>query len=639
MLSVTRSEHNPILRPNWEHAFEAAATFNGCPVKTGTGKSVLLLYRALSEPQFYEGVEIMLSVIGKAESKDGVRFPKTAPFIVPEESWERYGCEDPRVTKIGGKYYIFYTALGTYPFSPEGITVGLAISSDLKKVDEKHHVTHFNSKAMTLFPKKINGKFAALLSVNTDQPPATIALAFFDKESDMWSEAYWEVWHAGLPDHALHLSKRTGDHVEIGAPPLETAKGWLLIYSHIYHYGTSEQVFGIEAVLLDKNDPQKILGRTQTPIIMPQENYELYGMVDNITFPSGAYIEGDDLHIYYGAADTTVCRATTPLARLLQDMTQQGGELLFERAKENPILEPILEHDWEDKAVFNPAAFFEDGKIHLVYRAMGHEDTSVMGYAVLSDLATVEERLPEPIYVPRELFEQKLNPGNSGCEDPRITKMENTYFMCYTAFDAINPPRVAMTSISVNAFKERRFDEWTTPVLISSPGIDDKDAAIFPEKINGQYVFLHRFQPNIDLCYIEHLVELDGKNFLPRNPIMRPRPGMWDDLKIGISSTPLKTKKGWLLLYHGVSSEDHRYRVGAALLDLKDPEKVIGRTDAPLFTPEMPYELEGVVPNVVFPCGSIIMGSKLVIYYGGADTVIGVATISLAKLLSHILKD
>ena len=262
-----------------------------------------------------------------------------------------------------------------------------------------------------------------------------------------------------------------------------------------------------------------------------------------------------------------------------------------------------------------------------------------MGYAVLSDIATVEERLPEPIYTPRELFEQKLNPGNSGCEDPRITKMENTYFMCYTAFDAINPPRVAMTSISVNAFKERRFDEWTTPVLISSPGIDDKDAAIFPEKINGQYVFLHRFQPNIDLCFVKHLSELDGKNFLPRNPIMRPRPGMWDDLKIGISSTPLKTKKGWLLLYHGVSSEDHRYRVGAALLDLKDPEKVIGRTDAPLFTPEMPYELEGVVPNVVFPCGSIIMGSKLVIYYGGADTVIGVATISLAKLLSHILKD
>ncbi len=639
MLSVIRSSSNPILRPNWEHAFEAAATFNGCPVKTGSGKSVSLLYRALSEPQFYEGVELMLSVIGKAESKDGVHFPKTAPFILPEESWERYGCEDPRVTRLGGKYYVFYTALSTYPFSPEGITVGLAVSTDLKTIQEKHHVTHFNSKAMTLFPKKINGKFAALLSVNTDRPPSTIALAFFDKESDMWSEAYWRNWYADIGNHAVHLSKRTGDHVEIGAPPLETTKGWLLIYSHIYHYGTPAQVFGIEAVLLDKSDPRKIIGRTQTPIIMPQENYELYGMVDNITFPSGAYIEGDDLHIYYGAADTTVCRATTPLARLLQDMTQGEGTLLFDRAKENPILVPLPDHDWEDKAVFNPAAFLEDGKIHLVYRAMGHEDTSVMGYAILSDISTVEERLPEPIYVPRELFEQKLNPGNSGCEDPRITKMGDTYYMCYTAFDAVHPPRVAMTSISVNAFKERRFDEWTTPVLISSPGIDDKDAALFPEKINGQYVFLHRFQPNIDLCFVKHLSELDGKNFLPRNPIMRPRPGMWDDLKIGISSTPLKTKKGWLLLYHGVSSEDHRYRVGAALLDLKDPEKVIGRTDAPLFTPEMEYELEGIVPNVVFPCGSIILGSKLVIYYGGADTVIGVATISLAKLLTHILRD
>jgi predicted GH43/DUF377 family glycosyl hydrolase len=114
---------------------------------------------------------------------------------------------------------------------------------------------------------------------------------------------------------------------------------------------------------------------------------------------------------------------------------------------------------------------------------------------------------------------------------------------------------------------------------------------------------------------------------------------MWDDLKIGISSTPLKTEEGWLILYHGVSFEGHRYRVGAALLDLKNPEKVLGRTDAPLFTPEMPYEKEGIVPNVVFPCGSIILGSKLVIYYGGADTVIGVATISLRKLLTHILRD
>jgi predicted GH43/DUF377 family glycosyl hydrolase len=639
MLDVIRSPHNPLLRPNWENAFEAAATFNGCPVKTGTGKAVTMVYRALSEPQFYEGVEIMLSVVGKAESKDGVSFAKTAPFIVPEESWERYGCEDPRVTKIGDTYYIFYTALSTFPFGPDGITVGLATTTDLKKIDAKHHVTHFNSKAMTLFPKKIGGKFAALLSVNTDRPPATIALAFFEKESDMWSEEYWRNFYDGLSDHAIDLSKRSGDHVEIGAPPLETSKGWLLIYSHIYHYGTAQQVFGIEAVLLDKKDPKKILGRTATPLIMPQENYELYGMVDNITFPSGAYIEGDDLHIYYGAADTTVCRATTPLARLLEDMLQPEGEIVFDRAKENPILTPVAEHAWEDKAVFNPAAFLEDGKIHLVYRAMGHEDTSVMGYAVLSDIATIEERLPEPIYVPREIFEQKLNPGNSGCEDARITRIDNTYYMCYTAFDAVNPPRVAMTTISVNAFKERRFDEWTTPVLISSPGTDDKDAAIFPEKINGHYVFLHRFQPNIDLCYVEHLVALDGKNFLPRNPIMRPRPGMWDDLKIGISSTPLKTKKGWLLLYHGVSSEDHRYRVGAALLDLKDPEKVIGRTDAPLFTPEMPYELEGIVPNVVFPCGSVIIGSKLVIYYGGADTVIGVATISLAKLLTHILKD
>lgn len=636
MLHVKRSEENPLLLPDSQNYWEDLATFNGSPLKEK--QTVHILYRALGHPELIAGVFLPLSTIGHASGKDGVHFGKHTQFIVPEEPWETYGCEDPRITKLGESYYVFYTALSTFPFTPEGITVGLAITDDLKTVREKHHVTPFNSKAMTLFPEKINGKFAALLSINTDQPPSTIALATFEHEADIWSKKHWTAWYKKLPEHALNLSKQPGDHVEIGAAPIKTKEGWLLVYSHIYRYGTPGQVFGIEAVLLDLEDPRVIIGRTKTPLLVPQEEYEHYGMIPNIVFPSGAYVEKDDLHIYYGAADTTVCRATLSLSDLLHEMLRTTSPLHFERAPENPILSPVPEHAWESKMVFNPAAIYDESNVtHLVYRAMGADDTSVFGYARSNDGIHIDERFPEPIYIPRENFELKYHPGNSGCEDARISRIGETYYMCYTAFDGINPPRVALTEISVRDFHAYRFDRWSKPILISPPGIDDKDASLFPEKINGQYVFLHRIQPSIDLNYIENLKYFDGKHYLIRNPIMLPRIGMWDDLKIGLSSTPIKTKHGWLLLYHGVSSIDHAYRVGAALLDLKHPEKVIGRTQSPIFEPEMPYEKEGIVPNVVFPCGAVIIGKNLIIYYGGADTVIGVASIELASLMKELL--
>ncbi|MEI8096642.1 MAG: hypothetical protein WCG73_00895 [Candidatus Moraniibacteriota bacterium] len=635
MYSIVRSFENPLILPDSQSFWEDVATFNGSPIQYEG--NIHMFYRALAHPEVHDGAFLQLSTIGYAVSEDGVHFNDYKQFIVPGEEWERYGCEDPRITRVGDKFYIFYTALSTYPFSPAGITVGLAITKDLKTIESKHHVTHFNSKAMTLFPEKINGEFVALLSVNTDLPPTTIALASFEKEEDMWSPEYWERWYKFFPEYALDLHKQEGDHVEIGAPPLKTEEGWLLVYCHIYNYGKAEQVFGIEAVLLDLNNPQKIIGRTPTPLMVPQEEYEHYGMIPNIIFPSGAYIEEDDLHIYYGAADTTVCRATVKLSKLLREMLKPESALRFERNPENPILSPVPEHDWEAMAAFNPAAVFEDGKVHIIYRAMGFDGTSRFGYASSSDGTHIDERLPLPIYEPRENFEKKLNPGNSGCEDARFTKLGDTYYVCYTAFDAVNPPRVAMTTILVKDFLDHKFDNFTKPILLSNAEIDNKDAALFPEKIDNQYVFIHRVQPSIHLNYIKDLSEFDGENFFVRHPILSPRINMWDDLKVGLSSTPIKTKKGWLLIYHGVSSKDHTYRVGAALLDLEHPEKVIGRTRSPLFEPEMPYELEGIVPNVVFPCGSIVVDNKLIIYYGGGDKVIGNASMDLSLLLEELV--
>ncbi len=114
--------------------------------------------------------------------------------------------------------------------------------------------------------------------------------------------------------------------------------------------------------------------------------------------------------------------------------------------------------------------------------------------------------------------------------------------------------------------------------------------------------------------------------------LIGPRPGSWESEKVGIAGTPMKTEKGWLLIYHAVSEEKH-YSLGAALLDISDPSKVLGRTIEPILTPRMDYELVGEVPNVVFSCGHIIRDDTLYIYYGGADMVTGVATCSLSWLL------
>lgn len=635
---LERSFENPVLVPESDLPWEAEGAFNGCAVRE-KGR-IHLLYRAQSLPMLHDdGPWLSMSSIGHTESDDGIHFKHHRPFIIPEEKWERYGCEDPRVTKLGDTYYTFYTALGGFPFGPENIKVGVALSKNFRKVSERHLVTPFNAKAMALFPEKIDGKFWVILTANTDLPPGKIALAAFDKEEDLWNAAKWKKWYEKLDSHALPLQRHENDHIELGAPPVRTKEGWLVFYSYIQNYRSDHPIFTVEAVLLDTNDPRKILGKSHAPLLVPEEEYEEYGKVRDIVFPSGAVTKGSAVSLYYGAADTTTCVAKGDLRRILDDIMSDPDDYpSFERFRGNPILEPVAEHFWEAKGVFNPAAVYGRGKVRLLYRAQGEDDTSVFGYAESRDGLRISKRLTDPVYVPRASFEYKMNPGNSGVEDARITKIGNTYHMLYTAVDAANPPRVAIASIGVDDFLSCRFDRFSDPVLISPHGIDDKDACLFPEKIHGKYVLLHRIQPSIDINFFDDL-DFDGTRFLTHRPFIFPRRGMWDSRKIGISSTPIRTTKGWLILYHGVSEYDSHYRVGALLLDLEHPERVIGRSRYPIFQPEKPYEREGIVPNVVFPCGSIVRGGKLFIYYGGADRVIGSASMPLPKLLKQLLRD
>jgi predicted GH43/DUF377 family glycosyl hydrolase len=638
MISVNRSSHNPILKPDHTRAWESQAVFNGCPIRRG--KKIFLLYRALSFPHYHTaaGVQLSVSDIGRAESADGINFTKRTPFIIPKESWERFGCEDPRVTSFEGKYYIFYTALSDYPFTPQGIRVGVAISDNLETIKEKHLVTPFNAKAMALFPERINGKICAILTAHTDMPPSSIAIASFNRPEDMWSETSWRQWEKTLPDHSLSLLRNPADQIEVGAPPLKTRDGWLLIYSYIRGYRTAKPLFSIEAALLDIHDPLKIIARTDLPLFVPEEQYELYGIVPKIIFPSGALQNKKNIDIYYGAADTTCCVASVNLEDLIRftketfQKRKNEFQIRFERVPDNPVIAPIAGNPWEAKATFNPGALYLNGRVHLLYRAMGNDNTSVFGYASSADGMHFNDRSPNPVYIPREPFEMKLIPnGNSGCEDPRITHVDETIYVCYTAFDGQHSPQVALTSIAADKFLKRQW-EWAKPVLISPSAFDDKDACIFPEKVKGNYMIFHRIGDNIDIAFTPTL-RLDGTTPLEEQQWLERRDGFWDGRKVGAVASPIKTKKGWIFFYHGVSESSGTYRVGAALLDLKDPTKIIGRTDYPIFEPQMPYEKNGQVANVVFPCGNVQIGDRIFLYYGGADTVIGVASIEIEKIL------
>ncbi|NTV44233.1 MAG: hypothetical protein HGA67_00870 [Candidatus Yonathbacteria bacterium] len=636
---MIRSEHNPILIPDKKNSWEAQAVFNGCPIRQG--KEVRLLYRALSMPHYQLPIndDINVSNIGIARSVDGYHFTDRKRFIVPEEPWERFGCEDPRVTYIDGSYFVFYTALSEYPFRAEGIKVGLAISDDLERVREKHLVTPFNAKGMTLFPERIGGKLWALLTVDTDSHPSFIGLASFDTKEEMISPAYWEKWYREREKHHIEFKRAKHiheDHVEVGAPPVKTDKGWLVFYSHMRNYFTGNALFTVEAVLLDLKDPRKIIGRTEFPLIVPEEHYERYGIVPNIVFPSGALVSGKRIELYYGAADTVCAIASASLPDLLENiLTKKEKRVAFKRRSARPIMEPIVEHAWESKATFNPAALRIGDTTHIVYRAMSEDNTSVMGYATTDDGIHVKERLPEPIYTPRASFEDKKVPGgNSGCEDPRLSLVEDTVYMTYTAYDGVSVPRIALTSISKKDFLAHAWQKWQTPMLISPPGVDDKDSFVFPEKVNGKYLIIHRSGVDIDLAWSDDL-SFGPDDWLEEYRWIQPRKGWWDSRKVGAVSPPHKTTKGWIFLYHGIS-DDGIYRVGAILLDKKDPTKVLARTAYPIFEPEMLYEKEGIVPNVVFPCGSTLQDDTMFIYYGGADKVLNVASISVDELLGAL---
>lgn len=636
MFTVTRNPNNPIIQSDNQHPWKSLATFNASPIEHEG--HLHLVYRAMGDVSLYKGHNLALSTIGHAISTepDLSKLTKNYQLIVPEEDWEEYGCEDPRITKIEDDYYIFYTALGGFPFSSHNIRVAVAKTRDLEKIDEKHLVTPFNAKAMALFPEQVNGKWTVILTANSDQPPSKLAIAQLDSLDQLWDKDFWIRWYTQLDTHSIDLRRLPTDHCEVGAPPILTEHGWLMIYSHIQnYYDEDNRVFGIEAVLLDRENPRIIISRTRYPFMVPEESYEMYGQLPKIVFPSGAILDDDVLTVFYGAADTTVAAATVSLAGLLQEM-ESGEKDYADRYEKNPVLEPIKDNAWESSYVLNPTAIDIDGEVQIVYRAVGPDNTSVMGLATSKDGFTIDTRLETPIYIPRADFEMKLTSpnGNSGCEDGRIVRIEDRLYVTYTGYNGRDMPAVAVSSINIKDFQAHKWDAWSKPELISPSGIDDKDAAIFPVKINNQYLVLHRIDHHVCADYVDSL-DFTTEKLTRCIQLFGPRHGMWDSQKVGINGPPILTDAGWVLFYHGIN-EDHFYCMGAVLLDKDDPTSIIGRTAAPIMVPRTKYELEGWINNVIFSCGQVVRDDTIYIYYGGADAVVCVATMSLSKLIENL---
>lgn len=322
---------------------------------------------------------------------------------------------------------------------------------------------------------------------------------------------------------------------------------------------------------------------------------------------------------------------------------------LLHKPDKNPLISPKSDNDWEAFTTFNPAAIYEADKVHLLYRAQGFDYRSVVGYATSSDGLMVDYRQSYPCYVPTMPFEKgqegrKLESryvsggGCEGCEDPRITRIDNRIYMTYVAFNGSDPPRIALTSIALTDFLAHRW-LWERPVLISPPKVVDKSACILPEKIGGKYVIFHRIFPNILIDFVDSL-DFEPGQYLKGEYKITPRaPLWWDSRKIGIAAPPIKTDEGWLLIYQSVDDKDaSHYKVGAMLLKLNDPTQVICRSAYPIIEPDMWYDNQGFKAGVVYPCGAVIIKDMLFVYYGGADSHVCVATTPLQSFLKNLLK-
>lgn len=429
-------------------------------------------------------------------------------------------------------------------------------------------------------------------------------------------------------------------------------QGILVLYESV-HETKAGRLCTVGAALFAKDNPTHLLWRSDTPL------WQDTSLARDGKTILGAVVYERDITIYLTSRNDRLILVSVdnPFAQT----SLAASRTRLHRFPKNPVLSPTL-LEWESEAVFNPAAFCDNGRVHLLYRAMGPDGVSRIGYASSADGVHFDERLIYPIYTPTygvglpssdnqhglRAYNTAANPsggGWAGCEDPRAVVIDGQAYMSFVAFDGWNFVRQALTSISLEDLNQKNW-QWRKPVLISHPGQTHKNWVIFPEKINGKYAILHGLSPRISIDYVDSLDDFDGKTFINSLPPAGgngykddSRKQYWDSRVRGAGAPPIKTAMGWLLLYHANDKRDPgKYKLGAMMLDLNDPTKVLYRSSAPILEPTEWYENDGK-PGVVYTCGAVILNENLVVYYGGGDKRIAVARANVQEFLAALSQD
>ena len=593
-----------------------------------TGREIRLLFL---RPRYYSPSANHRGNAGlglfSAKSNDGFSFRETREIFIKDVRGRNLNIKNLSAVRVGG--------YGEKKFSIFKINKGLISSVYSGRTDDSSistigRIAQISETAGIVPDYKLKGNFVAFCG---------------GSDIRILSSANLSKWRINKKPI---LTTERDNKIEIGTVE-KLNQGILVIYFEAKSVDNEKFFYSINAAIFDDKNPQNLVFKTRDPIWeQPLEWNESQAGVK----PFGLVAIGDKMISYWEFGDGSILAIIHEKRAKIHEERIRPPEILLKKHHENPILQPDAGNFWESKATFNPAAIYDQGRVHLVYRAIGDHDMSMLGYASSRDGVHIDFRSRDPIYVPTQPFEFSRGAGQAaktiplsayasggggygGVEDPRLTKIGKKIYMTYVAYDGMGPPRVALTSIAVSDFRKKNW-KWETPMVISKPNVVDKNAVIFPEQIAGKFCIMHRIFPNILIDYVDSL-DFDGKTYLPGEYKISPRNLYWDSRKIGAGAPPIKTDSGWLLIYQAVGNDDpSRYKIGAMLLDLEDPTKVVARTMHPILQPDEGYENEGYKSGVAYPCGAVNKDGTLLVYYGGADTVSCVARANLASFVSDL---
>ncbi|HEX3082259.1 MAG TPA: hypothetical protein VHQ86_03315, partial [Candidatus Saccharimonadia bacterium] len=385
------------------------------------------------------------------------------------------------------------------------------------------------------------------------------------------------AWHS--PGQHL-LSPRAGHYDKhalkvISADYLE--QGLLVLYEST-NTTRAHRTISIGAALFAKDNPTHLIWRSDEAL------WEDTSAPRQEKTVIGAVVYAEEIVLYLTSKRESLITVSLPNPYAQRPIGVRKTQL--HRFPQNPVLSPTM-LEWESEAVFNPGAFVADGRVHLLYRAMGPDGVSRIGYASSPDGVHFDERLDYPVFQPAlgfgaptpdragtvaQHYDPEAHPsggGWAGCEDPRVVTIDGRVYMTFMAFNGWEFMRIALTSIHLDDLNNKNWS-WKRPVLISQPGEPAKNWMLFPEKINGKYAVLHGVSPKIHVDYIDDLDELNGKKFIKSLTSHgghgyqdHARKHNWDNRMRGAGAPPIRTAMGWLLLYHATDTRDPgKYKLG-----------------------------------------------------------------------------